>query len=110
MEQFIANLPEVFVVLIVLAVGIYFGPTAKEAMYEFMIAYKASEMRKKILEGVIFAREQYETNQEIIDHVVNFLDEKYPTLHLNKTEISQQILAVLEMLEKNLDVSRYTSR
>lgn len=110
MEELISNLPEAVVVLVTLAFAFFVGPAARNALHAFAVAYEASELRKKLLEAVIVAKEQYETNNEVVEYVVGFIKEKYPNLEFDETELTQQILTVLNMLEKNLDVSRYISR
>lgn len=110
MEQLIFNLPEAVIVTIVLAFALFVGPVAKDALYAFTVAYHASELRKKLLEAVIAAKGQYETNTEVVEYAMKFIKERYPKLEFDETELTQQILTVLNMLEKNLDVSRYISR
>ena len=74
MEAFIASLPEVVLVTIMLAVALFLGPAAKNALYAFTVAYHASELRKKLLEGVVFAKSNMRPTRRLLSMCLSLLN------------------------------------
>ena len=92
--------------ILVLCAGLlYLGPELRRLLEILRARYIAGELRNELVPMVRHARLQYEDHQEVAQYVITRLQKRYP--EVDPDDLMGYVGYVLDMLEKDLDTSRF---